>query len=169
MVNDGENNLAVNEVLLLTFIELAPLRTVVVSFAIVMFAFDLVHLLATGEEPVLTLSIVAEPSNPPSRPRKEVVCAQLVALPKTSTASIATTLRHLKNVRATEVCIQENWLFIGSVLIFSFVMALAFGFSIVHLVKTLLLLGFHYDSGPAGFKLSFEKKCVRRIIRALRR
>jgi hypothetical protein len=37
-------------------------------------------------------------------------------------------------------------------------MALAFGFSIVHLVKTLLLLSFHYDSGPAGFKLSFEKK-----------
>jgi hypothetical protein len=75
-----------------------------------------------------------------------------------TTASIATTLRHLKNVRATEDCIPENLFFIGSVLIFRFVMALAFGFSIVHLVKTLLLLSFHYDSGPAGFKLSFEKK-----------
>jgi hypothetical protein len=56
--------------------DLPPLRTVDVSWAIVVVALFLVHLLATALEATAELSIVAEPSKPPSSPKK--LCPQPV-------------------------------------------------------------------------------------------
>jgi hypothetical protein len=83
IVIKGENTLLVEEVEELTFNEFAPLLTVVVSLAIVQFTLDFPHTSATASPPVVVLSIVAVPSNPPFNPRKDLVCPHPIsAIPK---------------------------------------------------------------------------------------
>jgi hypothetical protein len=77
IVTCGENILLKVALSEFTFKEFSPLRTVEVSFVMVTVLEDLVQLLATGAGLVLTLMMDAEPSNPPSKPRKEFVCALL--------------------------------------------------------------------------------------------
>jgi hypothetical protein len=77
----------------LTFKDFAPLLTVVVSLAIVQFTLDFPHTPSTANPPMVVLSIVAVPSNPPFNPRKDLVCAQLACIVRSKTKTAKNPLK----------------------------------------------------------------------------